>query len=305
MSFVWPQYLWLLLVVPVLVAAYVALLRRKKIAVRYANLGLVKAAISPTQRFRRHVPPLLFLLAIIGALVAVARPSADRDAAVRRADDHPRDGRLAVDARHRRRAQPDRRGAERGQGVRQGPAARHPRRHRHVRRHRARSCSRRRRTARTWSRRSTASSCSGIRRSAAASSCRWRRCFPTRASISSIRVRQRLRLARQRAAQRRRTSAEEAEKKPFKPVPPGSYKSAAIILLTDGRRTTGPDPLDAARMAADHGVRVFTVGLRLRGRRRGRHRRHVDLHALRRGNAEGRSRASRRPSTSTRAPRAT
>ena len=50
------------------------------------------------------------------------------------------------------------------------------------------------------------------------------------------------------------------EKKPFKPVPPGSYTSAAIILLTDGRRTTGPDPLDVAHMAADHGVRVFTVG---------------------------------------------
>ena len=30
--------------------------------------------------------------------------------------------------------------------------------------------------------------------------------------------------------------------------------------MSDGRRTTGPDPLDAARMAADHGVRVFTVG---------------------------------------------
>jgi Ca-activated chloride channel family protein len=43
-------------------------------------------------------------------------------------------------------------------------------------------------------------------------------------------------------------------------VPAGSYKSAAIILLTDGRRTTGPDPMDAAAMAADHGVRVFTVG---------------------------------------------
>jgi Ca-activated chloride channel family protein len=51
-----------------------------------------------------------------------------------------------------------------------------------------------------------------------------------------------------------------AEKKEVKPVPAGSYKSAAIILLTDGRRTTGPDPMDAARMAADHGVRVFTVG---------------------------------------------
>jgi Ca-activated chloride channel family protein len=41
---------------------------------------------------------------------------------------------------------------------------------------------------------------------------------------------------------------------------PGSYTSGAIILLSDGRRTTGPDPLEAARMAADRGVRVFTVG---------------------------------------------
>jgi Ca-activated chloride channel family protein len=50
------------------------------------------------------------------------------------------------------------------------------------------------------------------------------------------------------------------EKKDFKPVPPGSYASAAIILLTDGQRTTGPDSIEAARMAADRGVRVFTVG---------------------------------------------
>ncbi len=51
-----------------------------------------------------------------------------------------------------------------------------------------------------------------------------------------------------------------AEKKEFKPVAPGSYASAAIILLTDGQRTTGPDSIEAARMAADRGVRVFTVG---------------------------------------------
>jgi Ca-activated chloride channel family protein len=52
-----------------------------------------------------------------------------------------------------------------------------------------------------------------------------------------------------------------SESKQFTPVAPGSYGSAAIILLSDGRRTTGPDPLDAAKMAADRGVRVFTVGL--------------------------------------------
>ncbi len=46
-----------------------------------------------------------------------------------------------------------------------------------------------------------------------------------------------------------------------KPVPPGSYTSAAIILLTDGQTTTGPDPIESARMAADRGVRVYTVGI--------------------------------------------
>jgi Ca-activated chloride channel homolog len=47
----------------------------------------------------------------------------------------------------------------------------------------------------------------------------------------------------------------------FKPVAPGTYSSGAIILLTDGQRTTGPDPLEAAKMAADRGVRVYTVGI--------------------------------------------
>jgi Ca-activated chloride channel homolog len=44
------------------------------------------------------------------------------------------------------------------------------------------------------------------------------------------------------------------------PVPPGSYESGVVILLSDGRRTTGPDPLDAAKWAADRGVKVYTVG---------------------------------------------
>jgi Ca-activated chloride channel family protein len=49
--------------------------------------------------------------------------------------------------------------------------------------------------------------------------------------------------------------------KEFTPVAPGSYDSAAIILLTDGQRTTGVDTLEAAKMAADRGVRVYTVGI--------------------------------------------
>lgn len=45
------------------------------------------------------------------------------------------------------------------------------------------------------------------------------------------------------------------------PVAPGSYNAAAIILLSDGRRTTGVDTLVAAKMAADRGVRIHVVGL--------------------------------------------
>ena len=41
---------------------------------------------------------------------------------------------------------------------------------------------------------------------------------------------------------------------------PGSHPSAVIVLLTDGRNTAGPDPMTAAQMAAERGVKVFTVG---------------------------------------------
>lgn len=47
----------------------------------------------------------------------------------------------------------------------------------------------------------------------------------------------------------------------YVPVEPGSYESAVVILLTDGQTTTGPDPLQAADLAANLGVRVYTVGL--------------------------------------------
>lgn len=44
-------------------------------------------------------------------------------------------------------------------------------------------------------------------------------------------------------------------------VEPGSYHDAVIVLLTDGENNTGPAPLDVAQLAADRGVRVFTIGL--------------------------------------------
>src|SRR5512143_3457551 len=77
MSFLWPDMLWLLMAVPALIAAYLFLLRRKKrTALRYANLSLVKEAMGAGGTFRRHLPPLLFLFALTLLILAVARPSA-------------------------------------------------------------------------------------------------------------------------------------------------------------------------------------------------------------------------------------
>ncbi len=52
-----------------------------------------------------------------------------------------------------------------------------------------------------------------------------------------------------------------AAAKPAAPVAPGANRSAAIVLLSDGVSNVGPDPLKMAQVAADHGVRVFTVGV--------------------------------------------
>ena len=76
-TFLWPQFLWLLLVVPLLIAAYVWLLRRRrKTALNYASLSIIRAAMGPGQSVRRHIPPALFLLALVAMLIAAARPHA-------------------------------------------------------------------------------------------------------------------------------------------------------------------------------------------------------------------------------------
>ncbi len=45
------------------------------------------------------------------------------------------------------------------------------------------------------------------------------------------------------------------------PLPEGTYTSAVIILLTDGENNQAPDPLEAAQVAADRGVRVYPIGI--------------------------------------------
>jgi Ca-activated chloride channel homolog len=46
-----------------------------------------------------------------------------------------------------------------------------------------------------------------------------------------------------------------------KSMAPGSNRSVAILLLSDGESNHGPDPLQAAKLAAEHGVRIYTVGI--------------------------------------------
>jgi Ca-activated chloride channel family protein len=259
MTFTWPEMLWLLTLVPVLVAAYVWVLhRKKKVALRYASLAMIKEAVSAGHKVRRHVPPALFLLAIIAMVIAVARPAA----VVTLPSQHETIV-LAIDVSGSMRAtdvQPNRLAAaqaaarsfvnEQPRTTRIGVVAfaatalvvQHPTQNREdilaaI--------------ERLQLQRGTAIG-SGIVVSLAA-------VFPNAGiTVESVGGE-----GKKRNAARSYYSFDEPKppKEPFKPVPPGSYTSAAIILLTDGQRTTGPDPVEAARLAADRGVRVFTVGI--------------------------------------------
>jgi Ca-activated chloride channel family protein len=259
MKFLHPQVLWLLLLAPALVAAYVALLRRKKKhVVRYASLGLVKEAIGPGQRFRRHVPPLLFLLAEIALIIACAGPTAmitlpaQRKTVVLAMDVSLSMGARDVEPNRITAAQaaaktfvedrPD--DVEIAIVAFGGTAAlvQPP----------------------TRSRDDLLAAIERfqLQRATATGSALYvalQTLFPD-AGIDLESLIFKGGLSRNGERGRSLDAPPKPEKKAFKAVAPGSYTSGVIILLSDGRRTTGPDPLDAARMAADRGVRVYTVG---------------------------------------------
>ena len=257
MTFLWPDLLWLSLAAPALVASYVLLLRRrKKAALRYASLALVREALGPGPGFRRHVPPLLFLLAVVLMLLAVARPTA-----VITLPSHHDMVILAMDVSGSMRAtdvQPNRLVA--AQAAARAFVAQQPRRTRIgvvafagtaavVQ-------------APTHSREDILAAIDRfqVQRATAIGS----------AILVSLKlifadVEFDLRSSDPRPdALRRGTPLDPGggpERPAFQPVPPGSHESAVIILLTDGRTTTGPDPVESARMAAERGVRVYTVGV--------------------------------------------
>ena len=75
MNFFWPGFLFLLALIPVIIVAYVWVLRRRRrFVVRYSSLALVRQAIPRQSRLRRHLPFALFLLALTCLVVALARP---------------------------------------------------------------------------------------------------------------------------------------------------------------------------------------------------------------------------------------
>jgi Ca-activated chloride channel family protein len=254
MKFLWPDFLWLtLLVVPALVLAYLWLLhRRKKSSVRLGSVGLVKQALGKAPGWRRYVPPALMLIAITVLLLASARPTAviklpsqqetiilamDVSGSMRASDVKPT---RIVAAQEAAKAFVN----ELPSNVRVGvvsfagtAAVVQPPTH-----------SREDVIAaidRFQLQRATAIG-SGIVLSLAT-------IFPD-AGIDLSQI----------TGQRNMPPApgeKRKDPKEFTPVEPGSYSSAAIILLTDGQRTTGPDPVEVSKMAADRGVKVYTVGI--------------------------------------------
>jgi Ca-activated chloride channel family protein len=257
MTFLWPDLLWLLLLAPALAAAYVALVRRrKKVALRYASLSLVREALGPGQGWRRHVPPALFLLALIAMLVAVARPSA-----VVTLPSHHDMVILAMDVSGSMRAtdvQPNRLVAS--QAAARAFVAEQPR---HTRIGVVAFAGTAAVVQAPTSNREdilAAIDRFQVQRATAIGS----------AILVSLKVifpdiEFDLRSSDPRPDAGKTgtplASGNEPPRPTFQPVPPGSHESAVIILLTDGRTTTGPDPVESARMAAERGVRVFTVGV--------------------------------------------
>jgi Ca-activated chloride channel family protein len=255
MYFQWPEFLWLLLAMPLLVLLYLWLLRRKKkTALRYASLSIVKEAMGPGQTVRRHIPPFLFLLAIAAMLLAAARPMA-----VITLPSNQQTIILAMDVSGSMRAtdvQPSRLVA--AQNAAKAFLADLPR---HVKVGIvAFAGSAQVAQIPTVNREDlvTAIDRFQLQRATATGNAiviSLATLFPD----AGIELEQ-LQVGRDR--QRGFSlDQEKKDKKPFTPVAPGSYTSAAIIMLTDGQRTTGVDPLEAAKLAADRGVRVYTVGI--------------------------------------------
>ena len=255
MTFLSRELLWLLLAVPVLAAAYLYLLLRHRTVVVCSDLALVKSALSRRSQWKRHVPPLLLLLGLVALLLATARPAAvvpmlaaqrtvvlvmdvslsmaatdveptrlkaAQAAAKRFISSQPRDVKIAIVSFA---ATAD---------IVQAPTANRALLEQAIDRlsldyHTAVG--------------------SGIVAGLLT-------LFPDDDIAGNYDI-----LGGTSPATLRQVSLDPTRRVRYRePVRPGSYAHGAIVLLTDGSRTMGPDPALAAQAAADRGVRIYTVG---------------------------------------------
>jgi len=255
LSFLWPQFLWLLLTLPLLVLVYVCLLRRrKKLALRLSSVAIARQALGTGRHWRRHLPPALFLLAMAAGLLAAARPSAvialpsnhatvmlviDVSLSMRATDIQPT---RIVAAQQAAKAFLQ----ELPRNVKVGIV--------------------------TFAGTAQVVQPATLQREdlvAAIDKFQLQRGTAVGSGIvvalSELFPDQGIDVGEMTYGNGKRGKRiDEATTKPtkeFVPVAPGSYTSAAIVLLTDGRRTTGVDPQEAAMMAAHRGVRVYSIGL--------------------------------------------
>ncbi len=252
MTFLWPRMLLLLALLPVLVATYIIILRRRSAsAFPYSAMGLVREALGRGQSLRRHLPPLLLLLALAATILATARPEGevvlpsdagtvilamDISGSMRARDIEPSRIQASQEAaRNFVKAQPA--------NVKIGVVA--------------------------FAATATLVQPPTLDRDgilAAIDRFRLQRGTAVGngilASLSAIFENLNIDIGPIEAG---RTAPLDPNAPPPPPPPEpveaGSFKSAAIILLTDGQTNTGTDPIEAARKAADLGVRIFTVGL--------------------------------------------
>jgi len=265
MSLQWPSLLWLFFLVPVLALLYIwAQRRRRRYAARYASLIVVKDALGKGPGVRRHIPVILFLAGLAVGIFALSRPQATVTLPSNRGTVI-----LALDISGSMRARdikPSR--FEAAKAAARSFIEKQPRRVR-----------------------------VGI---VAFAGTAFLVQPPTTVRDDLYAAIERLRPQRATAVgsailvsldaifeDARKAEAGTADQPPGAdpqtapdpqpspdqplasssdtpapaPVAPGSYSSAAIILLTDGQTNTGPDPLDAADQAANKGVRIFTVGV--------------------------------------------
>lgn len=248
-TFQWPAMLWLLAVVPLSALGYAWLARRRREATRYAHLASAGAprAEGFFGALVRAAPPALMLLALAALLFALARPQASLVLPAR-----ARTVMLAIDVSGSMRAgdvKPDRIGAARA-------------------------------AAKAFIEAQPADAKVGLVSVAATASVAQ---SPTAKRADLFEAIDRLQLQLGTAlgsgivislatllpeagidVQRHVSGTSSRwglDAAAPKPAPPGSNPNAAIVLVSDGQSNTGPDPLKMAQLAADHGVRIYTVGV--------------------------------------------